>query len=433
MKKLPYPDYNLDFYEQYLPSKMKLLVVPNKEAKTIKLGVYVDIGSYTHTQKILNTKTMPGLAYFLSKALKHTEIGNLDDLFKQNDSQLEIFVDESYTYYQLTCFDDYVNNLELLLGMVSTFTIKENEVEETRKEVYQDYENYFKNPINSIKDDLRKALYIGSPLKDSKFGTLETIKSIHYNTLKKFYNQYYSVENMTLIVSGNVDPSAISKHLMSLKLTNRFKKEVSEPIVYQESYGSARQMYVNKDYPITDVKVSSKEDSQTSLLALGIKMKPREELYNLYATDVFSYYEILPNYLFGRENKFIDKMYKQNLIEECVETSVNEGSEDCFVQATFLTKNPNQLKQELIDYISLLGKKGFDSKQFKYVLKSYIGQAVMNMGQMPSLIKSIVNTYANHMAYPTLVNQTKSIRKGTFAAFVKELEGLPYSIVIYQK
>ena len=56
MKKITFPKLDVELYEEILPNKMKVLVCPNPSADVVKAGVYVDIGSYNHTEKIQSTK-----------------------------------------------------------------------------------------------------------------------------------------------------------------------------------------------------------------------------------------------------------------------------------------------------------------------------------------------------------------------------------------
>lgn len=68
-----------------------------------------------------------------------------------------------------------------------------------------------------------KALYFSSPLKEEIIGTEKSLQSIHLSSVKKFYEQYYSVENLTFFAVGDFDPQEVVKLLNKAGLPS-FKK-----------------------------------------------------------------------------------------------------------------------------------------------------------------------------------------------------------------
>lgn len=420
MKKITFPKLDVELYEEILPNKMKVLVCPNPSADVVKAGVYVDIGSYNHTEKIQSTKTPNGLAYFLSKALERNSLGDMKDVFYQNDAIYSSYVSESYSYYSFKTSKDYLKNIDLLLGMVSNFEVTEKDVELARKEVVKEINNQTKDPEKAILNDLRQNLYIGSPIRNPITGTLDEIKSIHQNTLKKFFTQYYSVENMTLFVFGNVDPNTIGEHLASLKMLNRFGKNDVTPLKYEESYGSSKQTS----------QVKAVDTKKGTLLSFGIKFLPRQELYTAYKNEVFAMYEVLATYLFSEETKFVDEMKSKEIIDEVVNYGITEACEDTYLYVTYKTRNSSLLKRELYNYVSLWEKK-FDKGLFNQITRRYHGRAIMSLGDINTLEENLIRVYANHIAYPNLIDMVKEIRVSDFKLFVKDLSTCPSSVVVY--
>ena len=422
MKKIPYPDLNVNLYEEILPNKLKLLVIPFK-SKALRVGLYVSKGSYNTAEKIQNTKIFSCMAMLLSMVLKNTPYGNIDDILKSHLASLKTTVKESYTYYEIEGyepnFDFYVDEL---LKMTTNFVATEEIVEKTKLNFYKNFDEYYKDPVNSIIDDTRRCLYQKSLIKEGVFGNYEDIKSVHLNTLKKFFNQYYQTSNMTLIVSGNVEPLQVSKYVASLKLLNNFKKETETLFKLDENYGTTNKSSLIKEF----------DNLKENLVSIGIKFLPRQELFNQFGSDLFSFYELLGEFLFGKNSKFVSEMRDKRIVEDVVRISLVEGSEDAYLVAVFKAFDIASLKKELYDYIFSL-EKNVDKKYLDVVLKSYYGKNCQNIGNMDKFLLKTVDVYANHMAYPSLIMAIRKIKKGLFIQFLKNLASFPNSIVTYKK
>lgn len=421
MKKIPYVDLNVDLFEEILPSKLKLLVIPNED-KQFKIGLYVAKGSYNSSEKILNTKIFTAISKLLSMVLKNTPEGNIDDILLEKNAYLNVVCKESYTYYEITGYDEnYEDYIDEILKMTTNFIQTEENVEKTKQLFYKEYEAYFNNPINAIIDDTKKCLYTDSLIKEGVYGNYDDIKSIHLNTLKKFFNQYYQINNMTLFISGHLDPVKVSSYLTRLKLLNTFKKEEETPIKQNEQYSSVKQTSLNKEV----------KGLESSLVSIGIKMMPRQELYEQYGADFVSFYEILGDFLFSRANPVIQSLLEKRVIKEVVDVSMYEASEDACLIAVFKTDYPSETKKAFYDYISDLEKK-FDKKFFDSTITNYYGKSIMTIGDTNSFMLKLVDVYANHMAYPSLILATNNLKKKSFSKFVKDLSVQPNSVVVYK-
>lgn len=93
-----------------------------------------------------------------------------------------------------------------------------------------------------------KSLYFSSPLKEEIIGTEKSLQSIHLSSVKKFYEQYYSVENLTFFAVGDFDPQEVVKLLNKAGLPS-FKKLPVKKYQNDEKYDKVAEPYTEINSP----------------------------------------------------------------------------------------------------------------------------------------------------------------------------------------
>lgn len=136
---------------------------------------------------------------------------------------------------------------------------------------------------------LRESLYLSSPMREDPLSNIDEVKSIHYSTLKKFFNFKYTIKNMTLFVTGNVDPKELHNILASRKFIKPTYNFESTLLENKEEYGEVSRI---------DNNIQSEIDNDK--IGYGIKFVPRQELFEKFGDDIFICYEILNDVLSGK-------------------------------------------------------------------------------------------------------------------------------------
>ena len=123
-------------------------------------------------------------------------------------------------------------------------------------------------------------------------------------------------------------------------------------------------------------------------------------------------------------------MKSKEIIDEVVNYGITEACEDTYLYVTYKTRNSSLLKRELYNYVSLWEKK-FDKGLFSQITRRYHGRAIMSLGDINTLEENLIRVYANHIAYPNLIDMVKEIRVSDFKLFIKDLSTCPSSVVVY--
>ena len=150
-------------------------------------------------------------------AFVFTPKGNAKDVFKKVGAELDSFINHSATVFYFNTKEDYKKPLDLLLTLVTNLSFKEEDVEIEKNKIFAEQKSIDTNLNKKMIKALRESLYLSSPMREDPLSNIDEVKSIHYSTLKKFFNFKYTIKNMTLFVTGNVDPKELHNILASRK------------------------------------------------------------------------------------------------------------------------------------------------------------------------------------------------------------------------
>lgn len=217
--KLPTINYNLYGGNNGL----RLLLIPNNNATIISCGVYINVGSLDEKNEEL------GIAHFLehmmfkgSKRYPGKELVNRLDILGASYNATTSY---EYTEYEIHGLPEYHDELlTILLDMYFNPIIPENEVDNERKIIIQEYNMRYDNKyllqyLNFIKlaTNEKNKLY-NRPI----IGTKEIINEISINDLLNFRKEHYTQDKTMITISGNINIDHTLKYLQKLirELTN---------------------------------------------------------------------------------------------------------------------------------------------------------------------------------------------------------------------
>lgn len=426
MRKITFEQVKSDLYEEITEQGLKVLVAPLEGCSSVYAGIYVETGAFRHEEMIGKTRIPAGIAHFMEHMLFHTVQGSAMSRFEELGASSNAYTTHSYTaFYFSTTEEDYQKPLDQLLAMTSNLTFTEEEVDSEREIILAELDQDLSDPSVLLTEEVKNNLYLDSPIKDSILGTAKSIKDIHLSNLKKYFLYHYDLSNMTLIVTGHVQPEEIHALLEARKFTNKtlsekLKEEV-KLLRYREEYGQVH-------YPFT----TRPGAYDTKTLGLGIKFLPRMELYERYGDDLFAIYELLPQLLFGNASAFIERQDKLETTFGAEDIILDEGAEDALLYLSFASEKPEELQFELKNYLSTLHKK-VKSKDFRLLKRSYIGRATAELAKPDELFFNLLEGYANHLAYPALVERISSLSFKVMKAFLKDMESWPYAMALLTK
>lgn len=421
MRKIQFEKAKTSLYEEVTKDGLKVIVAPIEEAQKSICGIYVNYGGFKHEKTIGKTNIPYGVAHFIEHRLFDTPKGNASVLMEELGAYSNAYTSHSFTVYYFETTKDIYKPLDILLAMTTNMGFTEEAVENEKDIIIAELSEYEDDRNDAILRELKHNLYFESPLKQDILGTRTSIKETHLSTLKKVFYNNYKLDNLTLICAGKVNPEEISSYLSKVKFTQRQKSEQVTELEYKENYS-------------VPVKERSEVvfNLETTTVGLGIKFPPRRELYEKYGDKMFAIYEILPNVLFSQIRNNIEKMKKDNLIISNLGANIIEGGEDTMLYALFTTDKPNELINELKDYLSKLPST-LKSGEFRAIRNNYVGSMLRSFGDVNDYFDELVEKYANHIAAPAMIESVKMLSKHAVKDFLNDLKSWPITFTTFKK
>lgn len=240
-----------------LPNGVTVATVEMPGFNTVKIGVYVRVGS-RHEPAELN-----GISHFLEHmAFKGTSTRSAHDISFQNESvgsHINACTGNNYTAYYTYCLPEYVeSSLDILSDVLTNSVFPEEELERERGVILQEIAMYNDDPSSLCWDNVASIAYPDQPLGRPIIGTPEIIQSITRDDLFAYVKQHYTADNVIVAASGSVDHKSFEGLVEKFfsKMQPATRSTIPAP-VYQGGYGALKddieQVHIVLGFPSVDI------------------------------------------------------------------------------------------------------------------------------------------------------------------------------------
>ena len=304
------------------------------------------------------------------------------EFFSKSGSYVNASTGYENTRYICSGTNNYEENLRYLLNFVNTPYFTDQNVEKEKGIIIEEV-NMYKDDPESVLDDLsRKSVFNKHNHRVDIAGEVEDVLSIKKEDLYLCYENFYSPNNMFVLIVGNID---VNKTIEILKdeLENRENKYKKPPkvIVEEEKYG------VNHKKEIVPFNV------EVPKLSYNLKLRYDDfKIEDKFVLD--SYLCIILKSLFGNTSLFNEEGEKRQLFSGYY-FDFDFVDKYIVVNLVFETKK----YEELIDYIedTLKNRKNYLSKEvFDRAIKFTISNRIKATCYIDSIVSSIYSDLINY-------------------------------------
>lgn len=419
MDKYYFKRLKVSLYEGKTKDGLSYVLAPSKASNIKYFGILIPKGGLMDEVEIGGTKIPAGIAHLLEHRLFETAQGDTLKKFSTQGAFANAYTTQSCTFFYFATSQGYEEPLNTLFSMFKYFYQTNEKLEAEKPIVLGELASGRDDPSYVFDRQMVKSLYFSSPLKEEIIGTEKSLQSIHLSSVKKFYEQYYSVENLTFFAVGDFNPQEVAKLLNKAGLPS-FKKLSVKKYQNDEKYDKVVEPYTEINSP----------DGQT-YLGVGIKFPRRQELYEKFGDDLFAFYEMAGDMVFSSVHESIAKMRDDGLIIFNNGHYLEEAGEDTYMTAFFETNSPDKLKNALEKHFLDLPKayKSMTSP-FRSMQLSFLGSSIEDVGDSEDYLTNLIDGYLNHFAWPALVNRALAFKKNDACNFVKEVCSFPRAYVL---
>ncbi|HTY78724.1 MAG TPA: pitrilysin family protein [Candidatus Bathyarchaeia archaeon] len=193
---------------EVLPNGLTLLIQPHRSSDIV--AVYLWVGTGVRYEKPDGL----GYAHFQEHMLfKGTDTfgpGYIDRTVEGQGGRSNAFTSFDYTTFQILVPSDGTRKaIELLEAMSFRSTFEPKEIDAERQVIFEEARIETDTPKSAIIRQLYGLVFPDHPYGRPVLGTPETMNAANRDKLRGFNQQYYTPENMVLVVVGPVDPKAI--------------------------------------------------------------------------------------------------------------------------------------------------------------------------------------------------------------------------------
>jgi zinc protease len=208
-------------HKETLENGLTVVVVPNDFAPVFTYRTYFKVGSVDEESGKRGIAHL--FEHMMFRETKNLKNGEFDKRVTQmGGTHLNAYTSTDRTVYLQSLPSSFLEDMAKLESdrMVNLIVNKEK-LEVERGAVLSEYYMYLNNPGAFFFKSLNEIMYQKHPYQYDVIGTEAEIKSFTVEECLKFYKQFYSPANATIIVVGNVKPdqvsSVVKKHYGHLK------------------------------------------------------------------------------------------------------------------------------------------------------------------------------------------------------------------------
>jgi len=205
--------------------------------QSVSIGIWVKTGAVDEKPEIA------GISHYIEHMLfKGTELRNAKQIAEDVDKiggQINAFTGKEATcYYIKTLTSNTEKAVNILLDMFLNSKFDKKELAKEKQVIFEEIKMIEDSPEDDVHDIICELLFKGQTLSNSIIGTPKSLKGINRDTILKYLEEEYTIDNIVVSVSGNFNEKEICElfegKLKSLKAT----KEEKEPVTstYEPRY-----------------------------------------------------------------------------------------------------------------------------------------------------------------------------------------------------
>jgi len=249
------------YYEKTLKNGLKIVAIPlQNESNVITTDIYYNVGS---RDEVMGKS---GIAHMLEhlnfKSTKNLKAGEFDTIVKGFGGVNNASTGFDYTqYYIKSSSKNLSKSLELYADLMENLTLKDEEFQPERDVVAEERLWRTDNsPMGYLYFRLFNNTYEYHPYHWTPIGFMDDIKNWSVEDIRDFHKRFYTPNNATLIVAGDITKEEVFKNakkyfkdIKNTKESKTVKKELHTKELVQDG---AKRVIIHKDSQVEMIAIN---------------------------------------------------------------------------------------------------------------------------------------------------------------------------------
>lgn len=403
MKKTELKGLDICCYTEKLANGLEIYLLPYKNKKKYFMSYATRFGSdileFTNKE---GKKIKPplGIAHFLEHKMFEQEDG-IDPFTYFSESGTDSNASTSFDNTEYICYGtkNFSDNLRYLLKFVNSPYYTDENVNKEKGIIAEEINMYEDMPDFKLEMKLRECLYKKHPRRIDIAGTVEEINKITKEDLYNCYNNFYSPNNMFILIVGAFDQR---------EAINIIREELES----RENVSSPKVVKIEEQVPTNKKTLTIKENIEIPKIAFGLKV-PIKDL-ELSGLELDLYLNILTTIIYGSSSEFRERARREKLLNSVyTEWESIEDFRTFYLMAS--TTNPTKLLEEIkyeLENITI------SPKTFERIKKVWIANEVKMIDNINATVN---NTYDDILKYHEIIPNKISVIRGLKLTKLNEL------------
>lgn len=305
MEKVKLEGLDLEAYRETLKNGLEVVFIPYEDKANYYMSYATRFGSETTTFTPASSKDKikvpDGIAHFLEHKMFEQENGE-DPFAYFSKSGTGANASTSFTSTQYICYGtkNFLDNLRYLIQYVNAPYYTDENVEKEKGIIAEELKMYEDLPDWKLENRLRQNIYHVHPRRIDIGGTVSEINKITKEDLYLCYNNFYSPNNMFLLIVGKI-PMNDALEVIHQELDQKSNLPKAKIPKIKENKSIVRK----EDCFSASIKVPK--------IGMGLKISVKE-LGDYGKLELDLYLSMLTTMLFGSSSEFRERVRSKKLL-----------------------------------------------------------------------------------------------------------------------
>lgn len=358
-----------------------LAFIPKRKFMQKQAMICFKYGSI-HNNIIIDKESInlpPGIAHFLEHKMFEKKNYNVFDTFNKLGGNINAYTNFLSTSYYFNCIDNFYENFNELLNLVSNPYFTNENVEKEKGIIEQEIKMYDDDPHWRVFFNLMCIMYNkDNPITNDIAGSVEDIKSINKNMLYQCYNNFYTKDNCIIICCGDIDDKIKIEDSILKRLNINDKK--TGIIKRYEEKDKNNSKYVEKKMEINQ-----------KIFNIGFKNLQK----NVTIFDKVVCNKILLDIIFGKSSLFYEKLYNKGIIDDTFGFDFNNFNENASYIFSGISKEPKDIIKYINEEINTFKNKDFIKGDFERIKNKHIGSFIRKFNVIDNIVSMEGDYFSN--------------------------------------
>ena len=297
-----------------------------------------------------------GVAHFLEhKMFENSDGRDTFELYAKTGASANAYTSNNRTVYLFSAADNIYESLEILLGFVTDPYFTEKTVSKEQGIIGQEIKMYDDNPDWQLYFGMLEGLYHNNPVKIDIAGTVDTIAQITPEILFDAYNTFYNLDNMVLVVSGDVNPEEID--------------QVCDRMLEYKKAPEIKRIYPDEPKRVNKELVTKSMTVSMPMFSVGIKDNDCP-CFGAELGKKRAQYGIILDLMFSKSAPFYTRLMDEGLIDSGFSFAYEAHESFGYAELSGNSNDPRRVFEEIKKEIAFYKENGFDRDAFDRVKRA---------------------------------------------------------------